>query len=50
MLCIGGSILAAALWGVLSALVDDLLLALVSFGVWPISALGIYLLLAVAAA
>ena len=50
VLSIGGSILAAALWGALSALLDDLLLALAGFGVWPISALGIYLLLGVAAA
>lgn len=49
-LAIGGGIIAAALWGVLSALLDDLLLALAGFVVWPLAALGIYLLLGVAAA
>ena len=49
VLSTGGSILAAALWGLLSAIVGDLLLALSGFVVWPLSALGIYLLLGVAA-
>ncbi|MFN8635021.1 MAG: hypothetical protein U0893_14285 [Chloroflexota bacterium] len=48
VLSVGGSILAAALWGVLSSFIDDLLLALAGFGVWPLSAVGMYVLIGVA--
>ena len=47
-LSVGGGVLAAAVWGALSAIVGDLLLGLVSFGVWPLAAVGFFLLLGLA--
>ena len=47
---IGGGLLGAVVWGALSAMVGDLLLALASFVLWPLAAIGFYLLLRVAEA
>jgi hypothetical protein len=45
VLCVTGSLLAGILLGVAYALVDEILLTLAAFAVWPASAGCIYLLL-----
>ena len=44
VLCVAGSLLAGILLGVASVLIDEILLTLASFAVWPASAGGIYVL------